>query len=327
MQWHWNLFILVEVFAEHSCLLQTFESQTRSKSTGSETTETSRPYYDLLVIVPSHFSDTKGRSAVRQSWGRYLNQTGHCPTCKSPRTVKIIFGLGGKANHTSIALEGGQDLAFLGASDEYGKLTEKIRRLITYALQHYRFALLLKVDTDSFVFMDRLLKTAEAQKLFEEKNNVYAGHFIGLIEPIVNMSDRDAKWADFDYSRLTGQKLLPKYAGGFGYFLGPSLCRYLANHGKALTDLPALLPLANEDVAIGFWLQPVKHLKVFLYISPTADGCRRKKMIIDHKITPKRMLNRWEKMMNRGDPCFGERNWLRMNPEDESFKIQDGMRP
>ena len=30
------------------------------------------------------------------------------------------------------------------------------------------------------------------------------------------MSDRDAKWADFDYSRLTGQKLLPKYAGGFG---------------------------------------------------------------------------------------------------------------
>ena len=32
----------------------------------------------------------------------------------------------------------------------------------------------------------------------------------------------------------------------------------------------------SEDVAIGFWLQPVKHLKVFLYISPTADGCQRK---------------------------------------------------
>ena len=30
------------------------------------------------------------------------------------------------------------------------------------------------------------------------------------------MSDEHAKWADFEYSRLTGHKIFPRYAGGYG---------------------------------------------------------------------------------------------------------------
>ena len=65
--------------------------------------------------------------------------------------------------------------------DHYKDLTTKVQKCIAYAVEHFRFALLLKVDTDSFVFMDpwplpaqlpylRALNTSSAQ--FVRRNAV-----------------------------------------------------------------------------------------------------------------------------------------------------------
>ena len=43
-----------------------------------------------------------------------------------------------------------------------------------YAVQHFRFSLLLKVDTDSFVFMDRLLgKMGDLLGLFHPQKHFF----------------------------------------------------------------------------------------------------------------------------------------------------------
>lgn len=281
---------------EHCSLLQA--------KTAAAALQVERPYFDLLIVVPSNPQQLALRSAVRQGWGRYLNETGHCPRCNSNRTVKLLFGVGPLPEWMKNQSTGERekDLAVLPiVADEYHSLTEKIRNLITYALENYRFALLLKADTDSFIFMDRVLRTLEQKSLFEQQD-LYAGGLIRRVKPIVNLKDRHAKWADLHYTNLTGHKRFPHYAGGFGYFLSPSLCRYIATH-KTSPMLPELTALANEDASVGFWLQPVQHQEVYLPVSKNTTGCHDRDVMIDHEISKERMLHRGKKLMKQGDPC------------------------
>eukprot|EP00913_Durusdinium_trenchii_P004154 g3849.t1 len=178
------------------------------------------------IVVPSNPQQLALRSAVRQGWGRYLNETGHCPRCNSNRTVKLLFGVGPLPEWMKNQSTGERekDLAVLPiVADE---------NLIAYALENYRFALLLKADTDSFIFMDRVLRTLEQKSLFEQQD-LYAGGLIRRVKPIEPGQKRDA------YPQRRG-------GGGFGYFLSPSLCRYIATH-KTSPMLPELTALANED--------------------------------------------------------------------------------
>ena len=192
-------------------------------------------YVDLLVIIPSSVTEWDKRLAIRQSWGKYIDSSGHCKKCNSNRTIKVLFGVArpGEDNAHMIETEMGsfQDLAVLhlnGQADHYRNLTSKVRSFIEYALHNFRFGLLLKVDTDSFVFMDRFLSMAEQKKLFDpnfNSTNIYGGAFQNDARPDENPA---GKWVDRTYRKLTGHNLFPKYARGAGYVLSPSLCRYIA---------------------------------------------------------------------------------------------------
>lgn len=192
-------------------------------------------FVDLLVIIPSTVKETEKRIAIRHSWGKYVDLEGHCERCRSNRTIKILFGVArpeGEDRSIENETEIFQDLALLNLdqqADHYRKLTLKVRSCIEYAVQHFRFSLLLKVDTDSFIFMDRFLLLAEKKKLFGQEfgnpTNIYGGKFLHNHKPNASLA---SKWTDRTYSKLTGLEYFPAYAHGAGYILSPSLCRYIA---------------------------------------------------------------------------------------------------
>ena len=184
--------------------------------------------------MPSTLKETEKRMAIRHSWGKYVDLDGHCKRCGSNRTIKILFGVPrpeGQDRSIENETEIFQDLALLNLdqqADHYRKLTTKVRSCIEYAIQHFRFSLLLKVDTDSFIFMDRFLLSAENLKLFGHgghPTNIYGGKFLHNHKPNASLAN---KWADRTYSKLTGLEYFPAYAHGAGYILSPSLCRYIA---------------------------------------------------------------------------------------------------
>ena len=51
--------------------------------------------------------------------------------------------------------------------------------------------------------------------------------------------------------------------------------------------------LPNEDVSIGFWLEPVNHVKVDLPVAHLPVGCRDERQVIDHHVMPTLMAMRF----------------------------------
>ena len=144
--------------------------------------------------------------------------------------MRMIFGVPEPDKENKSILEPAdlafQDMAVLdipAKEDVYRQLTAKVIKLITYAVHSFRFALLLKVDTDSFVFLDRFLARAEGLNLFSK-----LGAFYGGMMYLHTYPRKNGKWHDSVYRNLTGQILFPHYARGHGYVLSASLCRFLA---------------------------------------------------------------------------------------------------
>merc|ERR1719356_911317 len=104
---------------------------------------------------------------------------------------------------------------------------EKTRLSIKYAVEHYNFTLLLKADTDSWVFLDRLLAMLQKRVVFKNPNVsslVYAGNFREGrgSKPVL---DKRNKWYDPVYTKEVGMDKYPMHAKGVGYILGHQLCK------------------------------------------------------------------------------------------------------
>lgn len=288
------------------------------------------PYYDLVVVVPAHSSkDLARREAIRDSWMRYMGSDGVCQRCNSKRTVKVLFTLGQVSNDVDkVAAEASKhnDIGVLPDfhedKDVYTNLANKVRRSIAYAVDHYMFSMLLKADTDSYVFMDRLLYFLDKQDLWrgpgDQRDGIYAGNFKAGegAKPIEKPNNR---WSDLIFRKVTGHAFFPKHAKGPGYLLSPSLCRFISewapheeNRG-GWAMLPQLDDLPNEDVAVGWWLEPVKHQKVELPVAMWATACSylqnqdprmpTNEAVIDHKVDPKLMRLRYAQFEKTGDAC------------------------
>lgn len=289
----------------------------------------SRPYYDLMVIVPAGSSEISRRNAIRKYWTEYVDSNGNCKKCNSKRTSKLLF-LVGQADGEEVKKEIAEksDIASLAGltkeMDFYRNLTAKVKSSIRYAVQNFRFSLLLKVDTDSFIFLDRLLDQAEKSDMFhnaaDARPGIYAGKFFLDAQPVETEGKR---WTDTDYRKVTGMQTFPTYACGAGYMMSHNLARFIANQqdeaDMALKEsssqdeeddhwirMPQLQDLVNEDVSVGFWLQPVAHQKVHIPVAPYALGCRDRSQVIDHHVKEKLFGLRAESLQANGNPCASE---------------------
>ncbi|CAE7754298.1 w [Symbiodinium pilosum] len=273
---------------------------------------------------------------VRQTWAQEIDkETSLCPRCKSKRTIKYFFVLGDEATaeekenrHIRLedeavanasadeiangtmkvrkADEASSDIIALSkCSSDYIRLAEKVRKAVLFATKHYSFRLLLKTDTDSWIFLDTLLAFAEANELFTRRY-VHAGDMRRSAKPQKPKSG--GKNIDEVFVTRTGQDTYPIFNAGCGYLLTRALCNYIAILTAEDPDLPGLFELPQEDVAVGFWLQALQHDKLKAPVSPFAEGCRkngsqRTKLILDHYVPPGEMQRRANNLRQYGNPC------------------------
>mmetsp|Transcript_22953 Transcript_22953/g.48789 ORF Transcript_22953/g.48789 Transcript_22953/m.48789 type:complete len:363 (-) Transcript_22953:62-1150(-) len=278
------------------------------------------PSTDLMIIVPSHGRlDADRRMAIRESWGQYLNASVNCTPCQN-RSAKILFVVGTEGDPKEMEAEKSR-FGDMGTLVDFGQFrydsgrAEKTQRSIRYALEHFKFRLLLKVDMDSWVFVDRLIEFLEEHHLFEYNASmpgIYAGNFLGRTDSALagDPSSRD--------------RTDPPHADGAGYLLTPDLCEFISGMGAPSEDMsgapkwgdeygwapvPRLWSLPNEDASVGLWLEPVNHTKVSMPVSDhniACDGHSRvleEHILIDRYVQPEQMRRRWRAYLESGDPC------------------------
>mmetsp|Transcript_8635 Transcript_8635/g.7201 ORF Transcript_8635/g.7201 Transcript_8635/m.7201 type:complete len:127 (+) Transcript_8635:2-382(+) len=111
-------------------------------------------------------------------------------------------------------------------NDFYRNLATKTRLSIHEVVHRTNsFKLLLKVDTDSYVHVDRLLDFIDSNQLWDSSEPIYAGAF-ETSNVIWNPRDKDNKWYDGDFTELTGIEKYPWHAKGAGYMLSYKLMPY-----------------------------------------------------------------------------------------------------
>ncbi|CAJ1376008.1 unnamed protein product, partial [Effrenium voratum] len=211
-------------------------------------------HYDLLVIIPAKLTrDRRRLQAVRDTWARDIDESHRCARCGSNRTVKYLFVLGEEASEADAPPDA---VVLPRCSSDYDRLAEKVRRGIHYVVGRYSFNLLLKADTDSWIFLDRLLQFAEDHRLFDGKRAVQAGEVRRHGRP----QGAGGRNEDSVFAQLTGQETYPVYTPGCGYLLTRNLCNYISLLAETKSQageeaLPELQDLPQEDVAVGFWLE------------------------------------------------------------------------
>lgn len=152
--------------------------------------------------------------------------------------MKLLFVAGQEGERGEILHEAAtfQDVGVLpdfGQFEYYTARAEKTQRSLRYALEHFHFRLLLKTDTDSWVFLDRMLEFLEQKSLFDlspDVPGIYAGDFADG-SGVRAVEDPGAKWFDDVFPQFTGESIYPKHAKGAGYVLSPDLVKYIASMG------------------------------------------------------------------------------------------------
>lgn len=225
--------------------------------------------------------------------------------CKSNRTTKVVYVVGeeGDLSKTEAEMKKFGDVEILPgyAQKYYSDRARKTQLSIRLVVERYQFALLMKSDTDSFFFLDRLLPFFEANHMFwdvqsDSGTSIYAGDFSGTgAKPITK---KGHKWEDQIYTNRTGMSVYPRHAKGPGYVLSPDLARYIAELSETLPccrkwAYAKVRTLPSEDVSVGFWLFPINYTSIYMDIR-LAEECSDK-ILLDHYVKPEEMRARWQR--------------------------------
>eukprot|EP00913_Durusdinium_trenchii_P002374 g2192.t1 len=191
----------IEAFRPHSKRQKLLR---REAANASLIHEDELEHYDLLILIPASLRRDRARlSAIRETWTRDIDTTTHfCARCRSNRTLKYLFLLGDEADPDSEEMQAA-DVVALPSSSAYDRLAEK--------------------DTDSWIFVDRLLNFAEEHDLFGARRAAQAGEVRRKGRP-----QGGGRNPDGVFTKLTGQETYPVYSPGCGYLLTRDLCNYIS---------------------------------------------------------------------------------------------------
>ena len=189
----------------------------------------------LVVCILSAPNNFKARDTIRKTWARVQNNN---------TNVLFVVGLGNVENETRKTLikenDNHQDIVFLKHFKEsYANLTLKTVETIQLAYHNFMFHYLMKVDDDSFLRLDLILKLLSNKP----KHRFYWGYFMNR-GPIL----RTGKWAE-PKEYICDHYV--SYAAGWGYVLSRDLIQYIAQNSDIL------IKFKNEDVSVGTWLAPL----------------------------------------------------------------------
>ncbi|KAK7485792.1 hypothetical protein BaRGS_00022973 [Batillaria attramentaria] len=218
---------------------------------------------NLIVMVISGPKNQHQRDTIRETW-----------LSGAPNSVLVKFVIGTKNLSPEVkdSVDREQflhsDLLLLDDIEEsYHSLTNKLMMGLQWADQTVDYKYLLKVDDDSFVRLDELLKELKQKP----RERLYWGFFNGRAHV-----KKAGKWAEKDW--FLCDRYLP-YALGGGYVLSSDLVHYVSSNSQYLQHFN------SEDVSLGAWLGPLQIERVHDERFDTefvSRGCRNS-YLITHK--------------------------------------------
>ncbi|XP_046556658.1 LOW QUALITY PROTEIN: beta-1,3-galactosyltransferase 6-like [Haliotis rubra] len=184
-----------------------------------------------------------------------------------------------------------KDLLLLKYHEEsYLALSKKLLTSLEWIHEHVDFKFLLKVDDDSFVRLDALLKELK----FKDEEKLYWGFFDGR----AHVKQR-GKWKEQEW--VLCDRYLP-YALGGGYVVSSDLVHFVASNANYLKTF------ISEDVSLGVWLAPVNVNRLH---DPRFDteyrsrGCRNL-YLVTHKKSILQMRDLHQTLQTTGHLCRSE---------------------
>mmetsp|Transcript_125728 Transcript_125728/g.363718 ORF Transcript_125728/g.363718 Transcript_125728/m.363718 type:complete len:338 (-) Transcript_125728:112-1125(-) len=268
----------------------------------ASTALTDATHYDLFIVIPAHAREKARRDAIRKSWFGYAASS-RCEACARHPT-KAMFCVGNESDVAESRAEAAANgdmivLEDYGQNAYYTDASMKTLRCISHAVRHYSFRFILKADTDSWVYLDRLLDFFDSHSLWE-KRKLYAGKVdenVGVLEDPREL--HAAKWLDTIYPNVTGLHTYPKHAKGAGYILGIDLAAYLAGQAEDTFE-----KFHMEDAGVGSWLMPIR--KEFLQLNIHSSPHCHQGAVIDHGLDKTSMAERWARYTSTGNPCVAK---------------------
>mmetsp|Transcript_125729 Transcript_125729/g.363720 ORF Transcript_125729/g.363720 Transcript_125729/m.363720 type:complete len:333 (-) Transcript_125729:112-1110(-) len=263
----------------------------------ASTALTDATHYDLFIVIPAHAREKARRDAIRKSWFGYAASS-RCEACARHPT-KAMFCVGNESDVAESRAEAAANgdmfvLEKFGQDTYYTERSTKTLQCISHAVRHYSFRFILKTDTDSWVFLDRLLSAFDSRSLWA-KRKLYAGMISRNTSPIA----AGDKWCDSVYPAVTGLRQYPDHAKGAGYILGIDLAAYLAGQAEDTFE-----KFHMEDAGVGSWLMPIR--KEFLQLNIHSSPHCHQGAVIDHGLDKTSMAERWARYTSTGNPCVAK---------------------
>ena len=263
----------------------------QSPASSTTTTTTARIIADrvsLLILIFSEPTAADARSALRrESWiseVRHTNEAAHM----------FVVGISGLSHNNITRLESenrqNRDMVLLPQSSQKPYNSQLLLAALKWSIEHVSFEFLLKCNDQSYVTVERLLSELPRQP----KTGLVWGYFSGNQEVT-----REGPLAETTWNLCS--TYLP-YAQGGGYVLSQDVVAMVTDLG------PDLDYLTHEDIALGVWLSPFKHIHrvhdVRFNTGPTSRGCRNtyvishpesiESMAAKHKMAKEKLKICWQ---------------------------------
>ena len=223
-------------------LSSTLSSHALFTRPSSESNSSTAPHSLVLIVVLS--TSTKGgraaRDTIRKTWAQ------DCHNRTPSIVVKFSIGTFGlsPSEVDNLAAEDqvhGDLLLLEILHDTNSNLTRKVLYSFLWADQNLNFSYLLKIDHNTFVFVDNLYN--EVYRFYQDGvNKLYWGNFVRGSEVMTNPQ---SKWAEPNW--FLCDHYIP-YAYGGGYIISADLI-----HKIAITSDYIQL-YNNEDASVSVWL-------------------------------------------------------------------------
>lgn len=248
------------------------------------------PHVELVVTILSAPRNAAERAACRATWMRFVRNV---ERVNGTALVRFVVAQVENGSDLELQLRLEQrthgDLVRVEGADSYRRLTHKTRAAMHWLVRHSRVAAFrwwLKTDDDSFVRLDRLV--LQLRRFCGERELCQWGFFnVGA----QRLNDSAHKWRD----DVFGGDTYPPYALGTAYALSAGAVRRLV----ADDERAPLTLYANEDSAVGLWLEPhnvtraeaLWNLLPFVnaYDDEQADKCEETMVVRSHCPAPSEM--------------------------------------
>lgn len=182
-----------------------------------------KPRYRLIVLALTAPGNSERRNTIRKTW---LSE-------KPASEVKSLFSIGlvnvKPEEKDTLESENKKynDLILLPKLfDTYVTITKKVLQSFVHIYENYDFDFLLKVDDDSFVVLDLIIKELFRWQNKGTRAELYWGYFDGRARV-----KRNGPWKETDW--FLCDHYLP-YALGGGYVLSYNLVKFIAENADYL---------------------------------------------------------------------------------------------